>query len=180
MISTHEVENLARTCEIAADSATAFLRGIDDFNARVDEQPAVIRPLVKRDFEMNTGMSADEWKIFLDKLSARYIAIHKAAARLAEALAQDDSESNIDAETVALQEAATPLMESAVVAVKAMATIEAYLEGLPAKIRMIPETFMKADVRDELVGSVPAYIERAEALKSLLEQTDVQLHAIIE
>lgn len=180
MLSTHEVEHLAHTCETAAESAAAFSRGIDDFNTRVDEQPAVIRPLVKRDFEANTGMSADEWKVFLDKLGARYVAIHEAAAHLAEALAQGDSETDIDVGTATLKEVATPLMEGTVAAIKAMATIEAYLAGLPAKINLLPETFMKADVRDELTGSVPAYIERAEALKALLEETDVQLHAIIE
>ncbi len=180
MLSTHEVEHFARTCEAAAESAAAFSRGIDDFNTRVDEQPAVIRPMVKRDFETNTGMSADEWKVFLDKLRARYVAIQEAATRLAEVLAQDDDETSINAATAALKEVSTPLMESAVVAIKAMATIAAYLEGLPAKINMIPETFMKADVRDELTESVPAYIERAEALKALLEETDVQLHAIVE
>lgn len=180
MLSTHEVEGLARTCETAAESAAAFSRGIDDLNTRVDEQPAVVRPLVKRDFEANTGMSADEWKVFLDKLSARYTAIQEAATRLSEVLVQDDNEANIDAATAALREVATPLMEGAVVAIKAMATIAAYLEGLPAKIDLVPERFMKADVRDDLIGSLPAYIERAEALKTLLEETDVQLHAIIE
>ncbi len=179
MLSTHEVERLARTCETAAESAAAMSRGIDDFNTRVNEQPAVVRPLVRRDFETNTGMSADEWKVFLEKLSARYNAIYDAATRLAEALAQK-SGSDASAATTELKEVATPLMEGTVAAIKAMATIAGYLEGLPAKIDMVPETFMKADVRNELINSVPGYIERAEALKALLEETDVQLHAIIE
>ncbi len=180
MVSTHEVERLAQTCETAADSALAFSRGIDDFNARVEEQPAIVRPIVKRDFEMNTGMRAEEWKTFLDKLHARYAAIHDAATHLAEVLAYGTNETEINAATAALKEVSLPLIEGTVAAVKAMATIEAYLEGLPAKINMVPETFMKADVRDELTSSVPAYIERAEALKALLEETNVQLHAIIE
>ncbi len=180
MLSTHEVEHLAQTCETAADSVKAFSRGIDDFNSRVDEQPAVVRPIVKRDFEMNTGMNADEWKIFLDKLHGRYVAIHEAATHLAEVLAQGDTATEANAAAAALKEASTPLMEGAVVAIKAMATIEAYLEGLPAKINMVPKAFMNADVRDELTSSVPAYIERAETLKALLEETDVQLHAIIK
>ncbi len=179
MLSTHEVERLAQTCETASESAAAMSRGIDDFNARVNEQPAVVRPLVRRDFETNTGMNADEWKTFLDKLSARYATIHDAATRLAEVLAQND-ESDVSAATATLKEASIPLMEGTVAAIKAMATIAAYLDGLPAKIDMVPETFMKADVRDELVNSVPGYIERAEALKALLEETDVQLHAIVE
>ncbi len=180
MVSTHEVERLAQTCETAADSAVAFSRGIDDFNARVDEQPAIVRPIVKRDFEVNTGMNANEWKTFLDKLHARYVAIHDAATHLAEVCAHGTNETEVNAATAALREVSRPLMEGTVVAIKVMTTIEAYLEGLPAKIDMVPETFMKADVRDELTSSVPAYIERAEALKVLLEETDVQLHAIVE
>ncbi|MDD1721137.1 MAG: hypothetical protein LUP95_04040 [Euryarchaeota archaeon] len=180
MLSTHEVERLARACETAAESATAFSRGIDDFNATAEGLPAVARPIVKRDFEANTGMNADEWKVFLGKLNARYVAIQEAATRLAQALAQGANETDINAATTALKEVATPLIGGTIAAIKAMATIEAYLEGLPAKINMIPESFMETGVRDELVDSVPAYIERAEALKTLLEETDVQLHAIIE
>lgn len=179
MVSTHEIERLAQTCENAADSAAAFARGIDDFNARVEEQPAVVRPIVKRDFEMNAGMSADEWKTFLGNLTTRYTAIHDAAARLAAVLAQGGGDADVAAATAALKEVATPLMEGMVAAIKAMATIEAYLEGLPAKINMVPKAFMKADVRDALINSVPGYIERAETLKTLLEETDVQLHAVV-
>jgi len=95
-------------------------------------------------------------------------------------LAQGDDEASINAATAALKEVSTPLMEGTVTAIKALTTIEAYLEGLPAKIDMVPKTFMKTDVGDELKGSVSAYIERAEALKALLEETDVQLHAVTE
>ncbi len=180
MLSTNEVERLAHLCEAAAESAASFSRGIDDFNAIVDSQSAIIRPIVMRDFEANTGMSAKEWKVFLDRLHTRYLTIHDAATHLAEMLAQGDDEASISAATAALKEVSTPLMEGTVTAIKAVATIEAYLEGLPAKIDMVPKTFMKTDVGDELKGSVSAYIERAEALKALLEETDVQLHAVTE
>jgi len=180
MLSANEVERLAHSCEAAAESAAAFSRAIDDFNAIVDNQSAIIRPMVRRDFEANTGMSAKEWKVFLDKLNTRYMAIRDAATRLAEVIAQGDDKTSINAATAALKEVSTPLMEGTVAAIKAMATIEAYLEGLPAKIDMVPETFMKTDVGDELKGSASVYIERAEALKVLLEETDVQLHAVIE
>jgi len=52
------------------------------------------------------------------------------------------------------------------------------MEGLPDKINMVPEAFLKGDSRDELISSVPGRIERARALKELLEKTKGELSAV--
>jgi hypothetical protein len=53
-----------------------------------------------------------------------------------------------------------------------------YMEGLPDKINMVPETFLKGDSRAELISSVPGRVERARALKELLEKTKGELSAV--
>jgi hypothetical protein len=174
-----EVAQLLKTCEAAKDSTEAFSRGIDDFNARVEEQPAIVRPLVMRDFESNTGMSFNEWKAFLDKLGARYGTIYDTATRLADALHKGGNDAEITAAMSALKTAAAPFMEGVDVAVEAMETMETYLKGLPGKIDLVPDAFMKAEVRDELINSVPAYVERAQALKEGLKKTKEQLSALV-
>ena len=179
MRQIEDVVQLIKTCEAAKDSVEAFSRGIDDFSARVKEQPAVVRPLVKRDFESNTGMSVDEWKAFLDKVVVRYGTIYERATRLADALDKEDDDAAAAAAMSALKTAAAPLMEGVDVAVEAMETMETYLKGLPGKIGMVPDSFMKAEVREELTKSVPAYIERAQALKTCLKKTKDQLNTLV-
>ena len=71
------------------------------------------------------------------------------------------------------------MMEGVDVAVEAMETMETYLKGLPGKIGMVPDSFMKAEVREELTKSVPAYIERAQALKTCLKKTKDQLNTLV-
>jgi hypothetical protein len=178
MQQKEEVERLIKTCETGRDSVAAFSRSIDDFSAVVEELPAVARPLVRRDLEANSGMSADEWKTFLERLGARYGAIYDEARRLAAAL-DETSGGKIAGATAALKDASAPLLESADVAAEEMQTMEAYLEGLPAKINMIPDAFMKADVREGLISSVPGYVERARAVKELLNEAKEVLSAVV-
>ena len=178
MQQKEEAEHLIKTCETGKDSVAAFSRSIDDFSAVVEDLPAIARPIVRRDLSANTGMSVDEWKAFLERLGARYSAIHDAARRIAEALDEANNGKVAEA-TAALKDAAAPLVESADVAAEQMQTMEAYLEGLPAKINMVPDMFMKADVRDGLIGSLPVYIERAQALKKLLNEAKDVLSPIV-
>ena len=178
MPQKEEVERLIKTCETGKDSVAAFSRSIDDFSAVVEDLPAVARPLVRRDLQVNSGMSADEWKTFLERLSARYGAIYDEARRVAEAL-DAANDGNVAEATAALKDVAAPLVERADVAAEEMATMEAYLEGLPAKINMIPDAFLKADAREGLISSVPGYVERARAVKELLNETKELLSSII-
>lgn len=178
MQQKEEAENLIKTCETGKDSVAAFSRSIDDFSAVVEDLPTIARPIVRRDLSANTGMSVDEWKAFLERLGARYSAIHDAARRIAEALDEANNGKVAEA-TAALKDAAAPLVESADVAAEQMQTMETYLEGLPAKINMIPDMFMKTDVRDGLIDSLPGYIERAQALKKLLSEAKDVLSPIV-
>ena len=86
MAQKDEVERLIKTCETGKDSVAEFSRSIDDFSTVVEDLPAVARPLVRRDLQVNSGMSADEWRTFLERLGARYAAIYDEARRVAEAL----------------------------------------------------------------------------------------------
>jgi hypothetical protein len=173
-----EVGRLIKTCETGKDSVAAFSRSIDDFSAVVEDLPAVARPLVRRDLSANSGMSTDEWTAFLGRLGARYGAIYDEARRVAEAL-DEANDGKVAEATAALKDAAAPLVESADVAVEQMRTMEAYLEGLPAKINIIPDAFLKADAREGLISSMPGYIERARAVKELLSETKEVLNSII-
>jgi len=172
------IESLLKTCETAKDSVDAFLRSINDFIAVVDELPAVARPLVRRDLESNTGMSADEWKAFLEHLGTRYSSINDSARRVADTLANEGNNVEVAAGTEALKEVSTPLLEGADTAIEELETMASYMEGLPAKINMVPDAFLKAEARDELISSVPARVERARALKELLEKTKEELSAV--
>jgi len=178
MQQKEEAEHLIKTCETGKDSVAAFSRSIDDFTTVVEDLPAVARPLVRRDLQVNSGMSADEWKTFLERLGARYGAIYDEARRVAEAL-DAANDGNVAEATAALKDVAAPLVERADVAAEEMATMEAYLEGLPAKINMIPDAFLKADAREGLISSVPGYVERARAVKELLNETKELLSSII-
>jgi ABC-type transporter Mla subunit MlaD len=178
MQQKEEVDRLIKTCETGKDSVAAFSRSIDDFSAVVEDLPAVARPLVRRDLSANTNMSADEWNAFLERLGARYGAIYDAARRVAEAL-DEANDGKVAEATAALKDAAAPLVESADVAAEQIQTMEAYLEGLPAKINMIPDAFLKADVREGLIGSVPGYVERARAVKELLNEAKEELSSIV-
>jgi hypothetical protein len=178
MQQKEEVDRLIKTCETGKDSVAAFSRSIDDFSAVVEDLPAIARPLVRRDLSANSGMSVDEWKAFLERLSARYGAIHDEARRVAEAL-DEANDGKVAEATAALKDAAAPLVESADVAAEQIQTMEAYLEGLPAKINMIPDAFLKADVREGLIGSVPGYVERARAVKELLNEAKEELSSIV-
>jgi len=178
MAQKDEVERLIKTCETGKDSVAEFSRSIDDFSTVVEDLPAVARPLVRRDLQVNSGMSADEWRTFLERLGARYAAIYDEARRVAEAL-DAANDGKVAEAMAALKDAAAPLVERADVAAEEMATMEAYLEGLPAKINMIPDAFLKADAREGLISSVPGYVERARAVKDLLNQTKEVLSSII-
>jgi hypothetical protein len=172
------IESLLKTCESAKDSVDAFLRSINDFIAIVGELPAVARPLVRRDLASNSGMSADEWKAFLEHLGTRYSSIYDATRRMVDALASEGNDAEVAAGTEALKEVSTPLLEGADAAIEALDTMASYMEGLPAKINMIPDAFLKAEARDELISSVPVRVERALALKELLEKTKEELSAV--
>jgi ABC-type transporter Mla subunit MlaD len=178
MPQKEEIELLIKTCETGKESVAAFSRSIDDFSAVVEELPAVARPLVRRDLQVNSGMSADEWTTFLERLEARYGAIYDEARRVAEAL-DEANDGKVAGAMAALNGTAAPLVEGADVAVEQMQTMEGYLEGLPAKINMIPDAFMKADARDGLISSVPRYVERARAVKEVLSETKEVLSSII-
>jgi len=172
------IESLLKTCESAKDSVDAFLRSINDFIAVVGELPAVARPLVRRDLASNSGMSADEWKAFLEHLGTRYSSIYDATRRVADAFDSDGNDAEVAAGTEALKEVSTPLLEGADAAIEALDTMASYMEGLPAKINMIPDAFLKAEARNELISSVPGRVERALALKELLEKTKEELSAV--
>ena len=172
------IESLLKTCESAKDSVDAFLRSINDFIAVVGELPAVARPLVRRDLASNSGMSADEWKAFLEHLGTRYSSIYDATRRVADAFDSDGNDAEVAAGTNALKEVSTPLLEGADAAIEALDTMASYMEGLPAKINMIPDAFLKAEARNELISSVPGRVERALALKELLEKTKEELSAV--
>ena len=172
------IESLLKTCETAKDSVDAFLRSINDYIAIVGELPAVARPLVRRDLASNSGMSADEWKAFLEHLGARYSSIYDATQRMVDALASEGNDVEVAAGTEALNEVSTPLLEGADAAIEALDTMASYMEGLPAKINMIPDAFLKAEARNELISSVPGRVERARALKELLEKTKEELSAV--
>jgi hypothetical protein len=178
MQQKEEFESLLKTCETAKDSVDAFLRSINDFIAVVDELPAIARPLVRRDLESNTGMSADEWKAFLERLGARYSAIHDAVRRVIGALANEGDNAEVAAGTAALKEGSAPLIEGADIAIEELETMASYMEGLPDKINMVPDAFLKAEARTELISSVPGRVERARALKELLEKTKGELSAV--
>jgi hypothetical protein len=173
-----EIENLLKTCESAKDSVDAFLRSINDFIAVVEELPAVARPLVRRDLESNTGMSADEWKAFLERLGTRYSSIYDAAQRVTGALTNGVDDAELAAATATLKEVSAPLTEGVDAAIEQLETMAVYMEGLPDKINMIPDAFLKGDARDELISSVPGRVERARALKELLEKTKEELSAV--
>jgi hypothetical protein len=178
MQQKEEIESLLKTCETARDSVDAFLRSINDFVAVVDELPAVARPLVRRDLESNTGMSADEWKAFLERLGERYDAIHDAVQRVIGALTNENDSAEVAAGTAELKEVSAPLIEGADIAIEELETMARYMEGLPDKINMVPEAFLKAEARDELISSVPGRVERARALKQLLEKTKGDLSTV--
>ncbi|MGD0716668.1 MAG: hypothetical protein ABR979_01190 [Halobacteriota archaeon] len=178
MQQKEEVERLIKTCETGKDSVAAFSGSIGDFSAVVEDLPAVARPFVRRDLSANTGMSADEWNTFLERLGARYGAIQDAARRIAEAL-DAANDGKVAEATAALKDAAAPLVESADVVAEQMQTMAEYLEGLPAKINMIPDAFLNADVREGLIGSVPGYVERAQAVKELLNEAKEVLSSIV-
>jgi len=178
MQQKEEFESLLKTCETAKDSVDAFMRSINDFIAAVEDLPAVARPLVRRDLESNTGMSADEWKAFLERLGTRYSSIYDAARRVADASAEGGNDVEIAAGTEALKEVSAPLIEGADAAIEELETMASYMEGLPAKINMVPDAFLKAEARDELIASVPGRVERARALKDLLGQTKGDLSAV--
>ena len=178
MQQKEEVERLIKTCETGKDSVGAFLRSMDDFSAVVEELPAVVRPLVMRDLQVNSGMSADEWKTFLERLGTRYGAIYDEARRVVEGLNEANDGKVADA-TAALKDASAPLVESADIAADQMQTMEGYLEGLPAKINMIPDSFMSADAREGLINSMPGYVERARALKELLNEAKEVLSSVV-
>ncbi|MGA7076354.1 MAG: hypothetical protein WBZ42_07405 [Halobacteriota archaeon] len=178
MQQKEEIKSLLKTCETAKDSVDAFLRSINDFIAVVDELPAVARPLVRRDLESNTGMSADEWKAFLERLGTRYSSIYDATRRVADALANEGNDVEVAAGMEALKEVSAPLIEGADTAIEELDTMASYMEGLPAKINMVPDAFLKAEARDGLITSVPGRVERARALKDLLAQTKGELSAV--
>ena len=146
--------------------------------AVVEEFPAIARPLVRRDLESNTGMSADEWKAFLERLGTRYSSIYDAAQRVTGALANGADDAEAAAATATLKEVSAPLIEGADIAIEQLETMAVYMEGLPDKINMIPDAFLKGDARDELISSVPGRVERARALKELLKQTKGELSAV--
>lgn len=172
------LESLLKTCESAKDSVDAFLRSINDYDAVVEELPAIAKPLVRRDLESNTGMSADEWKAFLERLGTRYSSIYDAAQRVTGALANGGDDTEVAAATATLKEVSAPFTEGADIAIEQLETMAVYMEGLPDKINMVPEAFLKGDSRAELISSVPGRIERARALKELLEKTKGELSAV--
>jgi hypothetical protein len=178
MQQKEEIENLLRTCETAKDSVDAFLRSINDYIAVVEGLPAIVRPLIRRDLESNTDMSADEWKAFLERLGARYSSIYEAGQRVTGVLANGGDETEVAAATATLKEVSAPLIEGADIAIEQLETMAIYMEGLPEKINMVPEMFLKADSRDELIASVPGRVERARVLKELLEKTKGELNAV--
>jgi hypothetical protein len=178
MQQQEELESLLKTCESAKDSVGAFLRSIDDYIAVVDELPAVAKPLIRRDLEANTGMGADEWKAFLERLGTRYSSIYDATQRATGALANGGDDTEVTAATATLKEVSAPLTEGADIAIEQLETMAVYMEGLPEKINMVPEAFLKGDTRDELIASVPGRVERARALKELLEKTKEELSAV--
>jgi phosphoserine phosphatase len=176
MQQKEEIESLLKTCEFAKESVGAFLRSINDYIAVVEGLPAVAKPLVRRDLEANTGMSADELKAFLERLGTRYSSIYDAAQRMTSALANGGDDVNVAAAT--LSEVSAPFIEGVDIAVEQLETMAIYMEGLPDKINMVPEAFLKADSRAELISSVPGRVERARALKELLEKTKEELSAV--
>lgn len=178
MQNLEAIENLLKTSEAAKDSVNAFSRSINDFIAVVEELPAVARPLVRRDLEFNTGMSADEWKAFLERLSSRYETIQEATKRVADAIDNGD-ETEAATSTAALKEVSAPLAEGADIAIEELETMATYMEGLPTKINMVPNAFLKAEARDELIASVPGRVERARALAGLLQKTKGELSVAI-
>jgi hypothetical protein len=169
-------ENLLNTCEAARDHVDAFLQSINEYVAVVEGLPAIAKPLVKRDIKTNTGMSAEEWKAFLERLNARYETIREAAKRVADALAKKD-ETEVAAGTAALKEVWAPFPDGIDTAIKELEKMVTYMEGMPAKINMVPDGFLKAEVKTELIAAVPGRIKRARALKELLERTKGEISA---
>src|SRR5664279_182321 len=110
-----EKESLLKTCEFAKESVGAFLRSINDYIAVVEGLPTVAKPLVRRDLEANTGMSADELKAFLERLGTRYSSIYDAAQRMTSALA-NGGDVNVAAAT--LSEVSAPFIEGVDIAVE--------------------------------------------------------------
>jgi GTP1/Obg family GTP-binding protein len=180
MQQKEELESLLKTCESAKDSVDAFLRSINDYVAVVEELPAIVKPLVRRDLESNTGMSADEWKAFLERLGTRYSSIYDAAQRVTGALANGGDDTEVAEATATFNAMSAPLIEGADTAIEQLETMAVYMEGLPDKINMVPEAFLKGDSRAELISSVPGRVERARALKELLEKTKGELSAVAE
>jgi hypothetical protein len=178
MQQKEELESLLKTCESAKDSVDAFLRSIDDYIAVVEDLPAVAKPLVRRDLEANTCMSADEWKAFLERLGTRYSLIYDVAQRVTGALANGGDDAEVATATATLKEVSVPLTEGADIAIEQLETMAVYMEGLPDKINMVPEAFLKGEARDELISSVPGRVERARALKELLEKTKGELSTV--
>jgi hypothetical protein len=124
-------------------------------------------------------MSEDEWKTFLKRLGTRYSSVYDAAQRVTGALANGGDDAEVAAAMVKLKEVSAPLIEGADVAIEQLETMGLYMEGLPDKINMVPEAFLKSESRAELISSVPGRVERARALKELLEKTKGELNTLI-
>jgi hypothetical protein len=178
MQQKEDIERLLTTCKIAEDCVDAFLRSVDVFIGWINGLPPVAKPLVRRDLEHNTGMTDEEWEAFLRKLSTRYSSICEAAQHVNSSVTNGGNDSEVAAATATLKEVSAPLLEAVDIAIEQVETMARYLEGLPYKIDMIPDTFLKTESRSELTSAVPISIERARALKELLEETKEELNAV--
>jgi len=175
MTSKDDIERLIETCKIVERAVMELSKGIEEFESSVNKQPIFVKPFVKWDFASNTGMTAEEWKRFTERLHKRFTSIEDDSKKVLEAYEQQGSEDDIYAAITRLRGTATPFIDSGDIVIKAIEGFATYLESVPKKIEMAPKQFLKEEEKKKLIDAIPENVEKVKGLANLLRTTKDQL-----
>lgn len=154
---------LKELCTGISNGAKELAKGVEAFREGLQKRPFFTRSFATRDFESGTGLKADEWIDFAERLSNRFQSI---AAKLQEAqehLSKSEFD-RISRDLDNLKAVAEPFMNNYDLIIDTLNRFHTYMAEAPERAKSIPKIFLSEEDRKMMVEELP---KTAEGIKKL-------------
>lgn len=170
------VREFAQLCMDIVGELQRMKQGVEAFSESLHKRSALVRPIVRRDFEKGTGMTPEMWLDFLTQSMGDFQSMVEPSRQLVEAYHHGSDAGTLKAE---LARAAAFFLEKAELTVKSVERFQQYLAQAPERVKSVPSGFVTEEERRRLVEESPEQARRIGMLAASLKEAETRVRALL-
>lgn len=156
---------LKEACSGISNGAKELAEGVAAFKEGLKKRPFFVRPFVTKDFESGTGLKADEWIDFAERLSNRFQNIANTLQEAQDHLSKSEIE-KIHGDLNNLRTVAQPFMDNYNLITETLNRFRKYMAEAPERVKSVPKVFLSEEDRKMMVEESP---KAAEGIRKLVK-----------